>query len=89
MDVEEERADKCMKKDLFNCLHYYEFDKELWKFIRTTNILERAFREVRRWTRHMNNFFTKAASADRIMYGISEKLNNNWKGKTLNLISTN
>jgi transposase-like protein len=87
--VEEERAVKCMKKDLFNCLHYYQFDKELWKSIRTTNILERAFREVRRRTRPMNNFFTNEASANRIMYGISEMLNNNWKGKTLNLISTN
>ena len=87
--VEEERAVKCMKKDLYNCLHYFDFDKELWKSIRTTNILERAFREVRRRTRPMNNFFTNAASADRIMYGITEMLNDNWKDKTLNLISTN
>lgn len=87
--VEEERAVKCMKKDLFNCLHYYKFDKELWKSIRTTNILERAFREVRRRTRPMNNFFTNEPSANRIMYGISEMLNKNWKGKSLKLISTN
>jgi transposase-like protein len=87
--VEEERAVKCMKKDLFNCLHYYEFDKELWTSIRTTNILERAFREVRRRTRPMNNFFTNEASANRIMFGISEMLNENWKGGTLKLISTN
>lgn len=87
--VEEERAVKCMKKDLFNCLHYYQFDKELWKSIRTTNILERAFREVRRRTRPMNNFFTNEPSANRIMYGISEMLNKNWKGKSLKLISTN
>jgi len=87
--VEEERADRCMKKDLFNCLHYYELDKELWKSVRTTNILERAFREIRRRTRPMNNFFTHEASADRIMYGTSEMLNNNWKGKTLKVISAN
>jgi transposase-like protein len=85
--VEEERAVKCLKKDLFNCLHYYKFEKELWKSIRTTNILERAFREVRRRTRPMNNFFTNEASANRIMYGISEMLNNNWKDKTPKLIS--
>lgn len=87
--VEEERAVKCMKKDLFNCLHYYDFDKELWKSIRTTNILERSFREVRRRTRPMNNFFTNEASANRIMFGITEMLNSNWKGKSLKLISTN
>jgi len=87
--VEEERAVKCLKKDLFNCLHYYKYDKELWKSIRTTNILERAFREVRRRTRPMNNFFTNEASANRIMYGISEMLNNNWKDKSPKLISAN
>lgn len=87
--VEEERAVKCMKKDLYNCLHYYEFDKKLWRSIRTTNILERAFREIRRRTRPMNNFFTNEPSANRIMYGISEMLNKNWKGKTLKPISTN
>ena len=87
--IDEERAVRCLKKDLFGCLHYFDFDKELWKSIRTTNILERAFREVRRRTRPMNNFFTNAASANRIMYGISDMLNQNWKDKTLKVISTN
>jgi len=87
--IEEERAVRCLKKNLFSCLHYYDFDKELWTSIRTTNILERAFREVRRRTRPMNNFFTNEASANRIMYGISEMLNENWKDKSLKQISTN
>lgn len=88
--VEEERAIKCMKKGLFSCFHYYSFDKELWTSVRTTNILERrAFREVRRRTRPMNNFFTNEPSANRIMYGISEMLDKNWKGNALKLISTN
>lgn len=87
--IEEERAVRCLKKDLFGCLHYFDFDKELWKSIRTTNILERAFREVRRRTRPMNNFFTNEASANRIMYGISDMLNKNWKDKALKVISTN
>jgi len=87
--IEEERAVRCLKKDLFGCLHYFDFDKELWKSIRTTNILERAFREVRRRTRPMNNFFTNEASANRIMYGISDMLNQNWKDKSLKVISTN
>jgi putative transposase len=86
--VEEERAVRCLEKDLFNCLHYFAFDPALWKSIRTTNILERAFREVRRRTRPMNNFFTNEASSDRIMYGITEMLNKSWRGKTLKQIST-
>jgi len=87
--VEEERAVKCMRKDLFSCLHFYDFPPERWKSIRTTNILERAFREVRRRTRPMNNFFTNESSSDRIMFGISQMLNKNWRGKTLLPISTN
>jgi len=86
--VEEERAVKCLKKDLFNCLHFYAFPPERWKSIRTTNILERAFREMRRRTRPMNNFFTNEASSDRLMYGISQMLNKNWRAKTLKPIST-
>lgn len=86
--VEEERAVKCLKKDLFNCLHFYDFPPERWKSIRTTNILERSFREVRRRTHPMNNFFTNEASSDRIMFGISQMLNKNWRGKTLKPIST-
>jgi putative transposase len=86
--VEEERAVKCMQKDLFNCLHFYDFPPERWKSIRTTNVLERAFREVRRRTRSMNNCFTNEASSDRILYGITQMLNKNWRGKTLKPIST-
>lgn len=87
--VEEERAVRCMERDLVNCLHYFAFDPAIWKAIRTTNALERAFREVRRRTRPMNNFFTNEASSDRIMYGITDMLNKNWRGKALKLISTN
>lgn len=87
--VEEERAVRCMRKDLFSCLHYYDFEKELWRSIRTTNILERTFREMRRRTRPMNNFFTNEASANRIMHGITDMLNKNWKDNALKIISTN
>lgn len=75
--IEEERAVRCLEKDLFSCLYYYDFDKALWKSIRTTNILERAFREVRRRTRPMN-IFPNAESCGRIMYGITQMLNDNW-----------
>jgi hypothetical protein len=36
---------------LFHCFHdFFSFPRALWKTIRTTNILKRAFREVRRGT---------------------------------------
>jgi len=79
---EAESAVKCMRKDLYACLQYYDLPKEQWKMVRTTNVLERSFREVRRRTRPMN-FFPNQASAQRIFYGISKYLNQNWnKPKT-------
>jgi hypothetical protein len=36
----------------------------------------------------MNNFFTNKANSDRLMYGISQRLNKNRRGKILNAIST-
>jgi putative transposase len=85
--TEAERAVKCLEKDLYHCLHYYQFPKELWKTLRTTNILERAFREVRRRTRPMG-VFSNAQSANRIMYGVTDLMNQNWKKNPLTLIST-
>jgi putative transposase len=74
--VEAERAVRCMEKDLHHCLHYYAFPRELWKKIRTTNILERDFREVRRRTRPMG-VFPNESSAERIFYGITNGIHNN------------
>ncbi len=82
---EAEAAVRCLEKDLFHCFHYFSFPRELWKTIRTTNILERAFREVRRRTRPMG-VFTNAESAERIMYGVSQHLNTNWQEHPLRQI---
>jgi len=74
--VEEERAVRCMEKDLYHCLHYYSFPKELWRKVRTTNLLERDFREVRRRTRPMG-FFPHEESAQRIFYGVTNGIHHN------------
>lgn len=78
-DIEEPAAVKCLAKDLRDCLTYYDFPKEHWKSIRTTNVLERSFREVRRRTRPMGGTFVNPASADRIYHNVFGLLNNNWK----------
>jgi transposase-like protein len=65
-----------MEKDLYYCLHYYSFPKELWKKVRTTNPLDRNFREVRRRTRPMG-FFPHQESARRIFYGVTNGINQN------------
>lgn len=78
-EIVEPAAVKCLQKDLRECLTYYDFAKEHWKSIRTTNVLERSFREVRRRTRPMGGTFVNPASADRIYHNVFGLLNNNWK----------
>jgi transposase-like protein len=78
-EIEEPSAVQCLAKDLRDCLVYYDYPKELWTKIRTTNILERSFREIRRRTRPMGGTFVNPASAERIYHNVFGLLNNNWK----------
>jgi len=43
----------CLKRDLEACLTFYAFPKEHWKTIRTTNLLERMFGEVKKRSNKM------------------------------------
>ena len=54
-------------------------DPKLWKKIRTTNLIERRFRELRRRTRPMG-VFSDRTSMDRILYAIFA--HENFKNKT-------
>jgi putative transposase len=80
----EPRAVHCLGKDLRECLLYYDFPKELWTKIRTTNVLERSFREVRRRTRVMGGTFVNPQSQERIYGNVFGLLNNNWKKHPIN-----
>jgi len=77
--VEEERAVRTLKRDLDECLAFFDCPVEDHKQIRTTNALERAFREVRRRTRPMGTYVTRD-SAERIMFGVTDHLNDQWRG---------
>jgi transposase-like protein len=63
------RVVRSLEKDLPELLNFYAFPKHLWKKLRTTNIIERCFVEVRRRTRPMV-VFTNVESVDRIIYAI-------------------
>lgn len=77
--VEEERAVATLRRDLHECLSYLDFPEEDHTKIRTTNALERSFREVRRRTRPMGTY-ANTASADRIMFGVTDEMNERWRG---------
>jgi transposase-like protein len=79
---------KQLEKDLPELLTFFEFPPHLWRKLRTTNVIERCFVEVRRRTRPMV-CFVNVASVDRIIYAIFNGLNENpeWKNRTLRLFT--
>ena len=72
----------CLQKDLDELLTFLDVPAEHRVKVRTTNVIERSFREVRRRTRPMS-CFTNAASVNRIIYGVISHLNRTWKEKPL------
>jgi len=62
-------AVKCIEKDLEELLSFYKCPVEYWKKLRTTNVIERSFREVRRRTRPMSCFQNRQ-SVERIIFAI-------------------
>jgi transposase-like protein len=86
-----ERAPKavtCIEEDLDELLPFLDCPKIHWKKVRTTNAIERAFREVRRRTRPMS-CFQNPASVDRIIFGVISHLNKNWKDTPLSEFTHN
>ena len=77
---------KQLEKDLPDLLSFFGFPKHLWKQLRTTNIIERCFVEVRRRTRPMV-CFVNVQSVDRIIYSIFYRFNLEWKTRTLEVFT--
>lgn len=75
-------AVRCIEKDLEELLNFYSCPKEIWIKVRTTNVIERAFREVRRRTRPMS-CFNHDQSIERIVYAVLSRLNEQWGKKPL------
>ncbi len=76
------KAVRCIEKDLEELLNFYDCPKEIWIKVRTTNVIERAFREVRRRTKPMT-CFNNTESIERIIYAMLNHLNEQWGKKPL------
>lgn len=79
---EEPDAVECLAKDLEEMLSFYSMPREHWKKIRTTNLIERIFREVRRRTRPMTSF-ANTASCDRVIFAVFDSFNKRWERRPL------
>jgi len=75
-----------LERDLPDLLSFFSFPKHLWRQLRTTNIIERCFVEVRRRTRPMV-CFVNVQSVDRIIYSIFHRFNLEWKTRTLRVFT--
>jgi putative transposase len=72
----------CLGRDLEALLTFLACPEAHHRRIRTTNYIERLFREVRRRTRLMGAFAHRA-SCDRMLYGVFTRINRNWSREPL------
>jgi transposase-like protein len=73
---------KCLEKDLEACIAYMNHPPNRWKHIRTTNIIERSFKEVKRRVKVMEQFPTEE-SCIRILFTLLRAQNEIWEGKPI------
>jgi putative transposase len=82
------RAVHCIERDLESLLLFFDYPEEVWVTLRTTNIIERSFREVRRRTRPIG-CFNNTDSCERIIYAICVYLNAKWETEPLRQFAHN
>jgi putative transposase len=67
----------CLEEDLEELLAFYDCPHAHWKRLRTSNVIERLFVEVRRRIRKMCAFTTRD-SCERILYSVFYRMNLYW-----------
>jgi putative transposase len=67
-------AVECLQRDLDACLTFYSFPKEHWKTIRTSNVIERLFGEVKRRSHKMAAAFRNEESCVLLFYAVIRSL---------------
>jgi len=75
-----------LERDLPDLLSFFSFPRQLWRSLRTTNVIERCFVEVRRRTRPMV-CFVNVGSVDRIIFSIFNRFNEDWRNHILQVFT--
>ncbi len=73
----EPKAVACLEADIEELLEFFYVPERMQKTVRTTNPIERVFREVRRLTRTIS-CFTNRRSVDRMLYAVLAYQNEQW-----------
>ncbi|MCJ7578785.1 MAG: IS256 family transposase [candidate division Zixibacteria bacterium] len=75
------KAVECLEKDFDRLIPFFEFSPEFHRVIRTTNVIERSFGEVRRRLKVMG-YFQNTRSCNRIIFSLFFYFNNKWERRT-------
>jgi putative transposase len=67
-------AIECLNRDLEACLTFYAFPQAHWKTIRTTNVIERLFNEVKRRSHKMASAFRNENSCLLMFFAVIRSL---------------
>lgn len=65
----------CLKRDLNECLTFYQFPQKHWRYIRTSNAIERLFQEVKKRSHKMASAFRNENSCTLLFYAVIRSLN--------------
>lgn len=79
--VKEEKAVKSLAFNFELTLTYLNFPQDQWSKVRTTNILEREFREVRRRIKVFDHSFNDTKSLNTYANSLFDYLNNNYPSR--------
>jgi len=75
------KAVNCIEKDLDELLTIFHFDESHRIKLRTTNPIERSFKEFRRRTNVMDNHLPNVSACEKIFYVMLRFLNERWHDK--------
>lgn len=65
-------ATECLLEDIEACLTYYKYPYQHWRRIRTTNVIERGFREVKRRTKAVGRFQDEERALTMVYWQLKE-----------------
>ena len=72
-------ATRLLGEDLADCLSFFRFPPRHWKRLRTSNSLERTFKEVKRRTRVIGRFPTEMAALS-LVWSVMDQQAGKWRG---------
>ena len=74
-------AVECLTEDIENCLTYYKYPYQHWLRIRTTNVVERSFKEVKRRVKGIGRFQNEERALTMVYWQLKEL---RWNGVIMN-----